>query len=168
MIVLFLGGGMIAREIDGRTIYLMLSKPVRRGMIILGKFTGFSAVITLVLTVEMMILLGVLMLKGFAPDALFFYAIIGIWLKLEALLALILFFSTWVSPTVAMFMTITSYIIGHSGYTVLDYAISQQSMFSQVFARVLLATFPNLASLNLKNYVATDAPIALSSSFMAF
>jgi ABC-type transport system involved in multi-copper enzyme maturation permease subunit len=168
VIVLFLGGGMIAREIDGRTIYLMLSKPVRRGMIILGKFTGFSAVITLVLAVEMMILLGVLMLKGFAPDALFFYAIIGIWLKLEALLALILFFSTWVSPTVAMFMTITSYIIGHSGYTVLDYAISQQSMFSQVFARVLLATFPNLASLNLKNYVATDAPIALSSSFMAF
>jgi ABC-type transport system involved in multi-copper enzyme maturation permease subunit len=113
-IVLFLGGGMIAREIDGRTIYLMLSKPVRRGMIILGKFTGFSTVSTLVVVLEMLILLGVLMLKGFAPDALFFMAIVGIWLKLEALLALILFFSTWVSPMVAMFMTITSYIIGHS------------------------------------------------------
>jgi ABC-type transport system involved in multi-copper enzyme maturation permease subunit len=167
-IVLFLGGGMIAREIDGRTIYLMLSKPVRRGMIILGKFTGFSVVITLVLALEMLILLGVLLLKGFAPDALFFMAIVGIWLKLEALLALILFFSTWVSPMVAMFMTITSYIIGHSGYTVLDYAFSQGSIWAQMFARFLLALFPNLSSLNLKNYVATDAPIALSSSFMAF
>lgn len=167
-IVLFLGGGMIAREIDGRTIYLMLSKPVRRGMIILGKFTGFSAVIVLVLLLEMMILLGVLLLKGFAPDVLFFLAIVGIWLKLEALLALILFFSTWVSPMVAMFMTITSYIIGHSGYTVLDYAVSQGSIWAQMFARFLLALFPNLASLNLKNYVATDAPIAISSSFLAF
>lgn len=29
---------MIAREIEGRTIYLMLSKPVRRGIVVLGKF----------------------------------------------------------------------------------------------------------------------------------
>lgn len=35
VIILFLGGGMIAREIDGKTIYLMLSKPVSRGAIIL-------------------------------------------------------------------------------------------------------------------------------------
>lgn len=56
-IVLFLGGGMIAREIEGRTIYLMLSKPVRRGVIVLGKFVGFSAVISSVVLLEMIILL---------------------------------------------------------------------------------------------------------------
>lgn len=92
----------------------------------------------------------------------------GIWIKLEALLALVLFFSTWVSPMVAMFMTITSYIIGHSGYTVLDYAITHQSLAAQTFARLLLALFPNLASLNLKSYVATDAVIATSSIGLAF
>lgn len=69
---------------------------------------------------------------------------------------------------VSMFMTITSYIIGHSGYAVLDYAIQNQSFPAQIFARSLLATFPNLASLNLKNYVATDAIIASSSISIAF
>ena len=29
-VILFLAGGLIAREIEGRTIYLMLSKPIRR------------------------------------------------------------------------------------------------------------------------------------------
>lgn len=37
-VILFLGGGMIAREIEGRTIFLMLSKPVARSSIFLGKF----------------------------------------------------------------------------------------------------------------------------------
>lgn len=167
-IVLFLGGGMIAREIEWRTIYLMLSKPVRRGMIILGKFTGFSLVISAVVVLEMLILLSVLLLKGLYPDMLFFFAIAGIWFKLEAMLALILFFSTWVSPMIAMFMTITSYIIWHSGYVVLDYAMANQSFPAQIFARTLLATFPNLSALNLKNYVATDAIIASSSIGTAF
>lgn len=166
-IVLFLGGGMIAREIEWRTIYLILSKPVRRGMIVLGKFTGFSLVIISVMLVETLILLGVLMIQGFMPDMLFLYAILGIWVKLQALLALILFFSTWVSPMVAMFMTITSYIIGHSGYTVLDYAVQHQSFGAQVFSRILLAVFPNLEALNLKNYVATDALILPSTVLIA-
>lgn len=54
---------------------------------------------------------------------------------------------------VAMFMTITSYIIGHSGYTVLEYGISGHNIVSITFARFLLAFFPNLEALNLKNYV---------------
>lgn len=141
----------------------MLSKPIRRGMIVLGKFAGFSLVMMLVVLLETLVLLAVLMMKGFAPDMLFFLAIGGIWIKLEALLALILFFSTWVSPMVAMFMTITSYVIGHSGYAVLDYAFQQNSLAAQAFARVLLALFPNLEALNLKNYVATDAIILPSS-----
>ena len=37
-VILFLGGGMIALEIEGRTIFLMLSKPVSRSSILIGKF----------------------------------------------------------------------------------------------------------------------------------
>ena len=44
-VILFLGGGMIAREIEGRTIFLMLSKPVSRSSIFLGKFIGFATVV---------------------------------------------------------------------------------------------------------------------------
>jgi hypothetical protein len=46
-------------------------------------------------------------------DSIFFLAIVGIFLKLLSLLALTLFFSTFVSPGLAMFMTIATAIIGH-------------------------------------------------------
>lgn len=167
-IVLFLGGGMIAREIEWRTIYLMLSKPVRRGLIVLGKFVGFSAVIATVLVWESCILLLLLSIKWIAPDMLFFFALLWIWIKLEILLALILFFSTWVSPMMSMFMTVISYIIGHSGYAVLDYALLNKDIFSYGFAHFLLAFFPNLEALNLKNYVGTDAPILFTSSSLGY
>lgn len=167
-IVLFLGWGMIAREIDGKTIYLMLSKPVSRGAIVLGKFFGFASVVKITVIIETLILIWVLLIKGFTPDWIFLMAVVGIYLKLLSLLALILFFSTFVSPMIAMFMTIASYIIGHSGYTILDSAIQSHDTVMGYFARGILTFFPNLESLNLKNYVATDAPIHLSNYFIAY
>ena len=89
----------------------MLSKPIRRGMIILGKFTGFSIVLLLVVLIELAILIGILFTQGIAIDTIFLLAVLGIYLKLLALLALSLFFSTVVSPGLAMFMTIASSII---------------------------------------------------------
>jgi hypothetical protein len=82
-------------------------------------------------------------------------AVIGIFLKLLTLLVLILFFSTFVSPTIAMFLTIASYIIGHGGYSMLDYAHWEGSTQALYMAKFLLVVFPNLEAMNLKNYVAT-------------
>ena len=113
---------MIAREIEGRTIFLMLSKPVARSSIFLGKFVGFAVVVLGMVIFQSAILIGLLLLKGFVLDILIFWAILGILLKLISLLAVILFFSAFTSPMIAMFLTIASYFIGHGGYSMLDYA----------------------------------------------
>lgn len=167
-IILFLAGGMITREIEGRTIYLMLSKPIDRWSIILWKFLGFSAVILLVLALECLLLIGLVSFAGFELDRLFFLAVVGILFKLESLLALILFFSTFVSGAVAVFMTLAAYIVGHSGYIILEHALSTSNQVLLVFARVLLGIFPNLESLNIKNYVATGAELQSSNALLAY
>jgi ABC-type transport system involved in multi-copper enzyme maturation permease subunit len=154
-VILFLGGGMIAREIEGRTIFLMLSKPVPRSSIFLGKFIGFSVVVLGMLVFQSLLLIGLLLLKGFSLDVLLFSAIIGIALKLFSLLAVILFFSAFTSPMIAMFLTIATYFIGHGGYSMLDYAHWEHSSAALYMGRALLIFFPNLEALNLKNYVAT-------------
>ncbi|NRH20563.1 ABC transporter permease [Candidatus Gracilibacteria bacterium] len=167
-VMLFLAGGLIAREIEGRTIYLILSKPIRRGVIILGKFAGFSVVLCLVIVIELIILIGIMFMQGLQIDSIFFLAILGILLKLFSLLALSLFFSTIVSPGLAMFMTIASAVIGHGGYAVLEYAIRAGDMPYIYFAKGLLIFFPNLESLNLKNLVATTATIHIETYLIAF
>ena len=167
-VILFLGGGMIAREIEGRTIYLMLSKPIGRWSIIIGKFLGFAFVMLLMVGFQTIILLIMLSLRSIPLDPLLAPAILGIILKLFSLLALILFFSAFVSPMIAMFLTIASYMIGHSGYLLLDYARHDMSPMMGYIGKGILTFFPNLEALNLKNYVATDASIHLSDWMMGY
>lgn len=167
-VILFLAGWLIAREIEGRTIYLMLSKPIRRGMIILGKFTGFAVVLCLVVMIELTILMAILLFQWISLDLIFFMAVFWILLKLFSLLALSLFFSTIVSPGLAMFMTIAAAIIGHGGYAVLEYAMRAGDYVYMYFAKGILIFFPNLESLNLKNLVATTATINIETYLIAF
>ena len=140
----------------------MLSKPVSRPSIFIGKFLGFSLVVIAMVVFQSLLLIGLLVFKDFPIDALLFPAILGILIKLFSLLVLILFFSTFVSPIIAMFLTIASYVIGHGGYEMLDYSRWEASSQALYMGRALLVFFPNLESLNLKNYVATGAPIDLS------
>lgn len=161
LVILLLGGGMITREIEGRTIYLLLSKPISRSSILIGKFLWFSSLLVLLTFLETLCILLLLWFFGFNISLLFFIAIVGILLKLLTLLALILFFSTFISPILALFMTIASYIIGHSGYVVLGHALTDSNPYFHFLARVILWIFPNLESLNLKNYVATDTVLSM-------
>ena len=121
-VVLFIGGQMIYREIEGRTIYLMLSKPISRGSILLGKFFGFAMALAIILGLLSTLLSILLILKDAQLDIIYFLAILGIYIKFLSLLAIILFFSTFVSPMVAMFVTGGIYFIGHGVSEILAFA----------------------------------------------
>ncbi len=146
----------------------MLSKPIARSSIILGKFIGFSSVMLVMVAFQTTVLIGMLLMRDIALDPLLALAILGIILKLFSLLALILFFSTFVSPMIAMFLTIASYMIGHSGYAMLDYARFDDVPMMRYAGNAILTLFPNLEALNLKNYIATDAPLVLSNWIMGY
>jgi hypothetical protein len=65
-------------------------------------------------------------------------------------------------------MTLASYIIGHSGYVMLDQGIEKGNTFLIWLARSILVAFPNLEAVNLKNSVAISAPIDLSHWYMGY
>ncbi len=168
LVILLLGGWILTREIEGRTIYLLLSKPISRGSIIYGKFLWSAGVLLLLVVLECLFVTGILSMNWFFPELLFFLAVLGIYIKLLAILSLILFFSTCIAPTLALFMTLAGYIIGHSGFIMLQYAQESLDIIFLTLARFILALFPNLLSLNLKNYVATDAPIVIQAYLISF
>lgn len=67
-----------------------------------------------------------------------------------------------------MLMTIVSTIVGHGGYTILEYALRSGDQVYLYFARGVLIFFPNLESLNLKNLVATTAVIDIDAYLIAY
>lgn len=153
LLILFMGNRLLSREFEEKTIYLTLSRPIERGKIILGKFLGFEAVMTIFVSALTIILIILMMAYKVAITPIFFLAIFGIFLKLTILVALILFFSIFLSSSVATFLILAVYIIAHSGYALLEFAQHQANEMMLWVGRAILFFFPNFQAINYKNFI---------------
>lgn len=161
--VVFIGGQILFREIEGRTIYLILSKPIARRDFLLGKFFGFSAIIAVLLVLQSIVFSGLLYFEGIGFSLLLPVAIIAIFAKLLIVFAIILFFSTFTTPLLSIFLTIGIYISAHSANSVLDMALRLKSQAFVALSQGLVALLPNFEALNFaKNTIGSS--IALSPS----
>jgi len=161
--VIFIGSQLLFREIEGKTVYLILSKPVARRDFMLGKFFGFAAVLFFIISIQSLISTGVFLIAD-TPLSLMVFASIGfIYLKLLLLFAIILFFSTFISPLLSIMLVMGVYIISHSITTMTDMAIRSGNQILFYFSKVLMVIFPNFEALNIKSIIGT--PIILEHSF---
>ena len=105
--------------------------------------------------IKMLVLMGLMHWYTIEITGIFFLAIFGIWLKLCTLLSLSLLFSVYFSTAIASFGVIAAYIIGHSGYALLEYSVIAKNALLDIIARGILIFFPNLSALNTKNLIHT-------------
>lgn len=115
LMAIFIGVGLVYKEIDKRTLYALLSKPVRRGEFLVGKFAGL--VLTLTLNTALMTLgLAVALFfvnRTFAvSDRYILVAVYFILLKLGLVTALALLFSCFSTPLLSILFTVGIYISG--------------------------------------------------------
>ena len=115
LIAVFIGVGMVSKEIDKRTLYALLAKPVRRWEFLLGKFGGLLLTLT-VNTAAMAagLFLALLYVKHplESADAAVLVAVYFILLKLAVVVALALLFSSFTTPLLAILFTAGLYISG--------------------------------------------------------
>ena len=106
VIALFMGVGLVSKEIERRSLFPLLAKPLRREEFFLGKFAGLA--LTLATNVAAMTagLLLTLWATGARPDLRLLHAVYPITLGLLLVVALALLFSTLASPTIAAVATL--------------------------------------------------------------
>lgn len=161
-LILFLGNRLLSREFEEKTIYLTLSRPIPRGQIIFGKFLGFSLILAIAVGFLSMILVGLMMFFSVPLTPIFFLSILGIFFKLLILLAIALFLSIFLSGSIATFGVLATYIIAHSGYTMLEYGILNENIFFEKIAAAILMIFPNFVALNFKSQIHLNLPLDFS------
>jgi Cu-processing system permease protein len=115
LISVFIGVGLVSKEIDKRTLYALLAKPLRRWEFILGKFAGLA----LTLTVNTAAMSAGLFLALFyvkhsieRADTAVLVAVYFILLKLALVVALAMLFSCFTTPLLAILFTTGLYIAG--------------------------------------------------------
>jgi ABC-type transport system involved in multi-copper enzyme maturation permease subunit len=112
-IAIFLGIGLVYKEIEKRTLYILLSKAVHRAQFILGKYLG----LTLVILVNVSIMgLGLFMLSRVYCSEWPWHLLLGlafILVELLVITALATLFSTFSTPTLSAIFTLSLFFIGH-------------------------------------------------------
>ncbi|MBC7543405.1 MAG: ABC transporter permease [Candidatus Sericytochromatia bacterium] len=161
LVTLFIATSVVGKEMDKRTIYLVLTKPVERLHFILGKHLGMSLILTHVLGL-MGVVFGVLfwLWTHHLPPALPL-GVVGILVELWLLSAVAIVFSTFASPVMSAVYTLATYLIGHLSHDLLVLGEKMPYAGLSYVTKTLYYVLPDLERLNFKN-VPFDLPIASS------
>jgi ABC-type transport system involved in multi-copper enzyme maturation permease subunit len=166
LITLFIGTQMIAREMEGNMIMVLLSKPISRFDFLLGKFLGLSGILFLLI----IIMGGIFfLLTPFSLSFLLVFA--GMYISFLLLLALALFFSTFLSPLIAMFSSLLLWIIGNLTDDAYQFALHAREEISDIFFSIVWASYhflPNFSTLNLKNDIVYSLSLTSLESTIIF
>ena len=153
LIAIFLGIGLVSKEIERRTIYTILSKPVQRYSFLLGKFAGL--LLTLFINIAIMTIALIVLIYSMGGDSnlLLFEAIFLIFIELVVITSIALFFSTFTTPTLSAIFTLSFFVIGHlTGYIRL-FGSQSELQFVRQLSDILYYVLPNLESFNIKSMV---------------
>ncbi len=115
LMAVFIGVGLVYKEIDKRTLYALLSKPIRRGEFLAGKFAGLVLTLTLntaLMTLGLAAALFFVKRSFAASDATILVAVYFILLKLALVTALALLFSCFSTPLLSILFTLGIYLTG--------------------------------------------------------
>src|ERR1700689_4241770 len=124
VMAVFIGVGLVYKEIEKRTLYSLLSKPIRRWEFLVGKYAGLLftlAVNTAFMTLGLAVALFYVGRHFERSDASILVAIYFILLEFALVTALALFFSSFSSPMLSTLFTIGIYVTGVSAQDIRDF-----------------------------------------------
>ncbi|BDG04290.1 ABC transporter permease [Anaeromyxobacter oryzae] len=166
LIAVFLGVGLVTREIDRRTCYPVLARPVSRAGFVVGKYLGLVA--TLALNVALMALAtaAVLVLnRGTAAslDRSYVSTFVLVAVQLAICGAFAVLFSTFTTATLASIYTLALVGAGWLFGEVRSFWLAARQVELKPIVRVLDVLLPNMSLLDLKESVTYGDPVALGS-----
>ena len=166
-IAIFVGIGLIHGEVDRRTIFTILSKPVSRSEFLIGKFAGLTLTVWLQLALMSFAFALVSWLVGAPLGTTHLIAIVLIGLELMVLVAIATFFSAFTTPMLAALFTVGFWLIGHLSRDL--YALGRQSDLESVssIAEWLFRFLPDLEVFNKTLEAVHGLPIGMHEVGMA-
>ncbi len=152
LIAIFIGIGLVYKELEKRTVYALLAKPVHRYEWILGKYAGL--LFTLLVNVAIMTVgLALAMMYtghiGAGGYLRLLPAVYLIFLSLALITALALLFSTFSTPALSALFTFFLWVIGHFGKDLLSFGEITESAPVRWLCRALYYVIPNLANFKI-------------------
>ena len=162
-IAVFIGIGLVSKEVERRSIYSLLAKPITRSQLVVGKYAGLA--LTLAVNIAVMAAAQYVVLAymrwGIPPnvertwdapaiDPALLVAIALILVELMLVTAIAVFFSTFSTPLLSAALTFALFIVGHFSADLRNFQSVVESPAVGRIARGLYWVLPNLAQFDVK------------------
>jgi len=171
-IAIFIGIGLVSKEVERRSIYSLLSKPVSRTQFIAGKYAGLVLTLAVNIGVMTIALYAVLAYMTWTESIAFkagwdapgidprlLIAIVLIFIELMLVTAVALFFSTFSTPILSAALTFGIYVAGHFNTELRDFDQVVTSRPAAWLARGLYHLLPDLSAFDVKTQVVHGLPV---------
>jgi ABC-type transport system involved in multi-copper enzyme maturation permease subunit len=157
-VAVYLGVNTLFRELEGRTIYSIMSKPIDRHQILLGKYLGMILVVTSVVVMMTIYLYLVTVFLESKVDFDLLPAIGLILVELWLVAALAIFFSSFSTPFLSGFFTVGFFLVGRVAHDLGQFGARSKNEVFKIFATSIQKVF-DLEGFNLRNQVIHKLPI---------
>ncbi|HXG87935.1 MAG TPA: ABC transporter permease subunit [Vicinamibacterales bacterium] len=174
-IAVFIGIGLVAKEVERRSIYSLLSKPVTREQLLIGKYCGLVMTLAVNMLAMCAAFYAVLFYQQLtvpsnvqaswaapATDPRLMIAVVLIFGELMVMTAVAVFFSTFAGPVTSILLTLALWVAGHFNADLRNFQEVADSPAAIYVARVLYYVLPNLAPFNVKAEVVHGVAVSAS------
>ena len=154
---------LVSREVDSKTVYYILAKPVRRWQFLIGKYLGLLSIVlvNLVLMTAVLLLFVGLYGGGFEPRLLIATGFIGV--EMAVLVAFAILFSVLTKPILGSVFTLAIFVVGHVSEDLWLLTRHLPGSVGKTLVSVLYYAIPNLERFNFKTEVVHQLPVPMAA-----
>lgn len=152
IVSIFVGTGLVNKEIEKRTVFVLIAKPVSRAEFIVGKHWGVSAVLAVLITAMTAIAIALLTLAQVPfslPNVLISSGFL--FLQFSLLTAIAILFGVFASSLLAMLFTFGIFLMGQLSQDLVKFGKLSKNPAIEGVTGGLYLILPDLARLDLKN-----------------
>jgi Cu-processing system permease protein len=150
MLTVFLSSGLLAREIERRTIFLVVSKPVSRTTFLLARYAGTMLTLGVLLAVMGLVFLGLVSVYGTTVTSAQLVAITMLWFELLLLSAIGFAVSSFAGPLVSAVVSLGAFFAGHLGRDIYELAQKADHLPLRLLGKGIYYVLPQLERLNYR------------------
>jgi len=159
LMAILIGTGLVYKEIDKKTIFTLLAKPLHRAEFILGKFLGLVLTLFVMTLAMTLIFLAIVYAHTLRIETPLLVAVGFIFLELVLITAVAVLFSCFSTPILSSLFTLAFYLIGHLSWGLELIIRKMRPGAGRTLVRGLYAFLPDLENFNFKTEVVHGLPI---------
>jgi len=159
IIAIFVGIGLVNKELEKKTIYTIISKPIKRWQFLLGKYLGLALTLLSYVAVMTVCYMLVLWLYTSTLPWQTLIAVLLIYVELLVVTASAILFSTFSTPTLSASYALAIYVIGNMTGDLRGLAAKAGSAGASALLNFFYYFLPNLQDFNVKSETVHNIPV---------